>query len=72
VAADFARGVGAKIFADALAEYCPACLLEAGLDLLKDHPAFAGETLASLAIMSYWKKSVVAAKASSIARARKV
>ncbi|MGI8430825.1 MAG: protein kinase domain-containing protein, partial [Chthoniobacterales bacterium] len=29
---------GAKIFADAPAEYCPACLLEAGLDLLKDDP----------------------------------
>ncbi len=30
---------GAKIFADAPAEYCPACLLETGLDLLKDDPA---------------------------------
>ncbi len=30
---------GARIFADAPTDYCPACLLETGLDLLKDDEA---------------------------------
>jgi TolB-like protein/predicted Ser/Thr protein kinase len=34
----FCARCGAKIFADAPSKYCPACLLETGLDLLKSEP----------------------------------
>ena len=63
---------GAKIFADAPTGYCPACLLETGLDLLKDDEAHEANPGQSSATTNCWRKLVAAARELSIARARRV